>query len=422
MSVNLKAPAGQVPVPNDPAIPQLGDLLHGDRVATALQREFPGTRIQARAKYIRYKPGNKAIVLFEGSLDGTPVTFVGTVAAFRDLRRLSRRGSSVEVAARARSRCLATEPVFFLAELNLLIEWYPANLALPGLAFDTLEMREALEALGRKPGLEAEPRLLVYKPERRAVLKWGDSYVRIYARTEDYATALKNGAVSGNFPIVGTPRLLRRMDAHRVLVQSEVPGRPFDAVHGMERLGTAVSRIHATDCRGLKLFSPEAHLELARRTEAHLERLLPSCSPRARRLVADLESRSPKQVEPVPSHGDLHAGQVLETRVGLAILDFDHMALADPSDDLATFAAHTVQGEPGDGARAKETLARLTDGYGSRPRHLDWYLSGAILRRAGYPFRWIDPEWPARIEGFLTAADEALHEGRRRVPAREDVR
>lgn len=403
--------AGRVPVPNDPAIPQLGDLLDGDRVAAALQRELPGTRIQAHAKYIRYKPGNKAIVFFEGSLDGVPVSFVGIVAALRDLRRLSRRESSAEVAARARPRCRAAEPIVFLDELNLLIEWYPANLAMPGLGFDAVEMRGALVALGRNPGIEPEPRLLVYKPESRAVLKWGDSYVRVYARGEDYAAALKNGVVSGSLEIAGTPRLLLRLDADRVLVQAEVPGRPFDATQGMERLGAVMFKFHAMDGRGLNMFEPTAHLELARKTAVHVESLLPSCAPRARRLVADLERRRPKRIEPVPSHGDLHAGQVLESEDALALLDFDHMALADPSDDLATFAAHTVRGGPGDFTRARAALARLTEGYGSRPLNLDWYLSGAILRRAGFPFRWIDPEWPARVEGFLTAAEEALHGG-----------
>src|SRR5215472_4995637 len=132
--------AGRVPVPDDPAIPQLADLLDGDRVAAALERAQPGTRIHARAKYIRYKPGNKAIVFFEGLLDGVPVSFVGTVAALRDLRRLSRRESSAEMAARARPRCRAAEPIAFVDELNLLIQWYPANLAMPGLGFGVAEM------------------------------------------------------------------------------------------------------------------------------------------------------------------------------------------------------------------------------------------------------------------------------------------
>jgi aminoglycoside phosphotransferase (APT) family kinase protein len=43
--------------------------------------------------------------------------------------------------------------------------------------------------------------------------------------------------------------------------------------------------------------------------------------------------------EPRPVHGALHASQWLEDGVGLALLDYDSLALGDPELDAATFLA-----------------------------------------------------------------------------------
>ena len=87
---------------------------------------------------------------------------------------------------------------------------------------------------------------------------------------------------------------------------------------------------------------------------------------------------------------------------------YDVRGVHDPANDPATFAAHLIRGAPGDLGQALASLEVFLEGYGSRPVNLEWYLGGAILRRAGFPFRLVEPDWPARVEGMVSAAEDVL--------------
>ena len=91
------------------------------------------------------------------------------------------------------------------------------------------------------------------------------------------------------------------------------------------------------------------------------------------------------------------------------VIDFDEMCAAAAALDLASYAAHHVNGGEGDMTAASAALAGLVAGYGVRPHALAWYLSTSILRRSPFPFRFMEPNWPLRIERMVTDAEEALH-------------
>lgn len=395
-----------IPVPPDPVLSGLGELVNGETVARAIRERLPAAGESATAKYIRYKPANKAIILFEGAYEGVSAPFVGTVAALRDLRRFARRSSTREIAERARPRCAVSTPIMYLEELDLLVEWYPASTKIPGLAFDAKELRQLLAREGRDPGARKRIRLAVYKPERRAVMQWGNCYIRAYARSQDYLQAVRNGQMAGLLGIV-TPLPVCRFDDAMTLVQTEIPGSPFDKVHDAPVLGVLLKKFHGRSGLELSAFTPGDHLDVVRRTVDHLCHLLPELSQRVRSLLGELERFPPKDILLVPSHGDLHPGQVLMSDEGPALLDFDHMAFAHPADDLATFAAHGVAGSQGSFDSARRDLLALLEGYGRPPDHLPWYLAGAILRRAAFPFRFLDSQWPARVREFVSAAESA---------------
>jgi hypothetical protein len=53
-------------------------------------------------------------------------------------------------------------------------------------------------------------------------------------------------------------------------------------------------------------------------------------------------------------------------------------------------------------------LESLVEGYGSRPRWLEWYLAASILRRSRVPFRNFERDWPEQTERLVGAAEAAL--------------
>jgi aminoglycoside phosphotransferase (APT) family kinase protein len=136
--------------------------------------------------------------------------------------------------------------------------------------------------------------------------------------------------------------------------------------------------------------------------------LLPSLAPRLSYLLERLSRNVPDPGDPLLSHGDFHAGQLLETGGVFAVIDFDSMCVAPAALDIATYVAHTVRGDEGDLDRAGEVLARIIDGYGTTPDALRWYLVTALLRRAPFPFRYLDDQWPERIEAMLDMAEETM--------------
>src|SRR5207244_655220 len=122
----------------------------------------------------------------------------------------------------------------------------------------------------------------------------------------------------------------------------------------------------------------------------------------------DAAAAMPANGPSVVSHGDLHLDQALVEQDRTVLIDFDHICLASRAYDPATLAAHLVTGRPGDLGTALAVLDKLVAGYGSRPSALGWYLGVAILRRSSSPFRFLDPDWPARVIEMVRAAGEAL--------------
>src|SRR5438552_15522620 len=117
-------PKRAIPLPEDPVLPALGPVLDGERAREWLASVLPGRAVQARPRYVRYKPANKAVVLYDVEVDGRWTAAVLTVAALRDLRKqVERHGRSVREDVRV--RCAAPEPISFLEEGSALVEWYP---------------------------------------------------------------------------------------------------------------------------------------------------------------------------------------------------------------------------------------------------------------------------------------------------------
>jgi hypothetical protein len=362
--------------------------------------------IEARPRYIRYKPRNKATILYDVRVDDHWTSAIATVAR-RDLNKLLGRPDTLDLVSLARGRTIVSEPMVFLEEPKALVEWYPLNRALPGLLVEPSRVRDRLAARGRELGDSSEPELLIYKPERRAVLRWGDCILKVYASDEDVAQAIEGLVVTSDIQDLDAPTMIDHIPDARLTVQEVIPGHPMgDDRASRVLLGEAMARIRRSRISPTRIVFPEDHLLMARVTSRHVGFLLPDVAADLERVLGILESLTPRVRSMVPAHGDFNEDQALATTGGIALLDFDHVCLADPAFDPAALTAHRLVGSGGDMKSALQALEELLTGYGPAPEHLSWYLALATLRRSGSPFRFLASDWPDRIRRIIKCSSE----------------
>ena len=393
-----------IPLPVDSLLPTFGEAVEGSALAAWASEATGVGDVEVRPRYLRYKPANKAIVLHDVRLGGTWTCVVLTVAALRDLTGVERRDDAVELAARVRGRCPIALPIAYVPELAALAEWYPAKLDMPGLS-----RLEAVAGVLPDPSavLHGEPQLISYKPERRAVLRWGRAFLKTYVGQADHDEAWTGLAVGRRLNDLVLARPLADLPALRLTVQTEIAGRPAEP-EDLDAVGEALARLHAGPIDGLPQFGAGDHLEAARRTADHLAAVHPELAVRLQQLVDRLRACCPVSEESVLSHGDLHLAQALVVNGNVALIDLDRACAAVPGYDVATCGAHLVDRDAISLDRGRAGLDRLVAGYGPRPAYLDWYLAVAILRRAAAPFRFLRPDWPERVALMVAAADDAL--------------
>ncbi|MHC5021121.1 MAG: phosphotransferase family protein, partial [Planctomycetota bacterium] len=283
---------------------------------------------------------------------------------------------------------------------------------------DLLDPRVATSRLQRRWGGEADGRLDVrlrgYKPLRRVTVEYrsrggGDGAGRsLYgkalrrpdlARVRATYAALARSAAADSLvlPHDVVERWGMMLFDHQpgTALERLVPGPA--AVRGVELAGETLAALH-TSGAGL----PAAH-DRPREWQT-LDRWLRcaarSCPEMATKLHASrqLLQRLGDAIGagcPVPSHRDYHPGQLLVAPDGVAVLDLDTAAMAEPELDVGNFLAHLDLFELD---RRLVEAASLGEAFRSayesrvgrrlRSRRLLWYHAGAVLRLACvYRFR-----------------------------------
>lgn len=396
---------------------RLARLLSGEPVAAWCEREV-GVEAAVRARYLRLRP-SRATALFEVVLSARPTWLVATLLPGRNLRRRLSEGiarldqsiaGGIDELAR---RSGVGQPLAVLDDPPVLLEWFPASFSLPGLALGDEDLRLAFGGAG------AELRPIVYKPERRAVLRWGETFLRAYASEAAFATATRAHRAAED---VGEPFVAARVRAFapaRVLAQARVDGsEPERSCHVHREVGVLLRHLHAGRSGSLAHFGPVRHLEAAISSARLVSSALPRLGRPLERLIASCRQRLPGSGELVSSHGDMHLGQVIDTGSQLRLLDPDWICRADPAFDLAAIAAHDVATGASSLSQALGDLDEVLAGYGTRPAELDWYLSVAIMRQSTLPLCRLDPDWKDSTAELVGAASRLLSGTRRFAPAR----
>jgi energy-coupling factor transporter ATP-binding protein EcfA2 len=400
----------------DPRLPQLPRLLDPDEMGPVLERSLgrQANVTAVRGSYLRYKPGTNLRVQYEVEVDGSHHEAVAMIAAKADLARRARKPQNLAamaaMAAAVNGRSPAACPLVHDGELDALIQWLPLDLSMPAL----LERPDALRARLREAGLpvevsDGEPRLLAYRPCRRAVLLLDGHVLKAYATELRYRAAeARLRGVSGRLR-VPTADFEAALPDLRVTVQRYVPGRDPESASAMaEAAGRALRELHASPVGELGRFPAARQQAVAATFGEMVKAIAPHLGDRVDGLVARLGRAMPGDLPAVPCHGDFHAGQLRCGDEGVALIDFDEMTAAPPALDLATYAAHELWGEERDLATAREILEQVVAGYGSRPEGLEWYFCALILRRSSHPFSRFRADWLRRVEVMVGAAETAL--------------
>ena len=116
-------------------------------------------------------------------------------------------------------------------------------------------------------------------------------------------------------------------------------------------------------------------------------------------------------------HGDFSAKQVLIGAQGAGLLDFDKAFCGDPATDLGNFIAqaerYALRHELSP-KRVEPLKHALLEGYAQATNHplperIGLYTAVEVFRRARFPFRAREPDWPQRTEALLDRAATLLN-------------
>jgi hypothetical protein len=406
MSEATVARANVAEMAPDPGLPQLPRLLDPDAMRPALGRSLGRDVASTRIAYVSYAPQARVVVQYEVTANGDTHDAVVLADAKADLAAWAVAPDHLALATKVGRRSPAEQPLAYDPEIDALIHWLPLDLALPALAEPPERLRGLMEEAGVETGpADASPRLIGYKPRRRAVFRLERHFVKAYGKESLFARSVRNLRAAASLPFP-TARCEAVIPELRLEVQSLLQGRQADAPEDIAaEAGDLLAKLHASGLEGLRIAPPSYWIENAGGSARVVASVVPRLEPRLGKLLRLLEARMPDAAL-VPCHVDFFARQIMELDGEYGLVDFDRMSEAPPALDLATYVSELIEGP--DLADAAGVLDALCDAYGSRPPGVPWYLTVVLLRRARTPFGHFLPDWPDEIERRVAAAEAAL--------------
>lgn len=216
--------------------------------------------------------------------------------------------------------------------------------------------------------------------------------------------------------------------ATRTLWQAEARGQPLvqawrrgDGAAGLAAVGRALARLHATDPSVLQL--PDAATRglshwLAELPLRHkkIARAAPELAGRAAAVVdalARAAARLPARAR-MPMHGDFHPEQVWLDGPRAVFFDFDEFTLGDPMEDLAQFIVKLEQ-LPLPPSTLRAGIEALCRGYADAGgtlcgAQLAWYRSLQALLQTTRAFVFQAPGWRDTLPARLARTEALLQE------------
>ena len=401
-------------IPRDERLPQIAILLDPDAMgltlARSLGRDDPLGPVDVR--YIRYRPGKNLCVHYVVDVDGVEQHAVAMASSKYDLSLDAADPVYDARIALVAGRAPAARPLLYDADARALLQWLPFDIDMPALAEPPSALRERLVACGVEiPVDRAELTMLQYRPRRRVALRLGDHVVKVYRYERDFSDGVAGLEAARRLGGLRTAQGEAVVDDLRLTVQEWLPGAPpARRAEFAREAGAGAARAARSRARRPRAAAPVAAARRCRdRRRARLrDRPGAHATRRGRAARARAASARPRRRGPRHLARGLPRGAAPRASRRPALIDLDLLGSAPPALDLANYAGHLIPKDAPDLSAALTVLELLVEGYGSRPRWLEWYLAASILRRARVPFRNFERDWPEQTECLVGAAEAAL--------------
>jgi tRNA A-37 threonylcarbamoyl transferase component Bud32 len=403
----------------------MATVLDTDALTECLRIRLPGLDFHAvRQCYVHYKPATSCLVAYSLVADGTEYLFYAKAygpdaqVKFKKTRRLS--GIATQ---------LGPGTVIF-DHIATAVYLFPVDHRLKALkrfADRDTQCNLVKQFYPDRPELHAgRLTTLTYKPERRYVARL-DLAEKPQAVLKFYNPAGYDAArmAARNFESRGElqlPRLAACSDRYQALafdwlegcMLNELLRQPDVAqqqkISALQHTGAALADLQRQQPEGLAHRSPDSERSRLAAQAETIGHLSPHLSQRARQLAQQLADALGDRPPGVCAlHGDFYHRQVLVRDDRAVILDLDNAVLGDPAADPGLFIAHLERDVLRNELDAddRECFAEAflqgyrqagqqPDGERTRP-----YTAIGLFYLAAEPFRYREPDWPARIEALL---------------------
>ena len=390
------------PLPLDPALPLLADLLDPAAAAELIGTALNVEEVTAvRVIDVAYRPQTSLTVRYSVDLAGEtePVGLVAT------------HGGNLPIGGVRVSD--GTHEVAF---------WrFPDDFGLPGLGvlFDPVALARLLGELGVRDEAP-RPLLRAYRPGRRAVAEINADGRRLFAKVVRPKRVAELQTIHAALsPTVPVPQSLGWQPDLGLLFMEAIPGTSLTTalLSGRYReVAGPADLIALLDLiAGARVDTRPRPTPLQRAADhaATLQVLVPETGDL---LTAVMEASAAAPAEdPILAHRDFHSAQLLVADGRLRLVDVDTVGVGTRADDLAMLLAQLIcLARPGPAKGVIETYRSLAVQEFHRhvsPQSLRPRVAAALLGFAQGPFRVQEADWPGETMRRVVAAHDLVTGG-----------
>lgn len=322
------------------------------------------------------------------------------------------------------------EQAIHLAELGMVGWRFPDDPAMPWLVelMDSKQAKTLIPYAGQR-ALSAID-IVNYRPETRCTERYrfaaentepewvvyGKTYADERGKTvhENLSMLQKQSQSNAGFVM---PKALAYDIEHRTIWLEGLQGQALaelDFATGVAEkipaLANALAAFHQLTPPSLPVVTSQQQLQEWRKKADKLSHAYPAIQSALALLLNELQQNRPEFEILGLIHGDFHIDQLLVLPNGrLALFDYDELALGDPLQDLANFAAD-LYNYPYAIAAIDQLVRQLFTAYSAAdhgqtdPQRFAWHLRGQLLTRAYRTFIQQKSAAPQRVADFIALA------------------